>query len=263
MCGLFGFFGSTPDSSPDFDTFLRVALAAGQRGPESFGVYARFPDLSQKTVRHALPLSENLALLDEFAGASLLVGHARLATSGSATNAVQPLVISGGSTRVVLAHNGNIINDRALADEFDLNPQTSCDSEVLALLIARGLVHSLVHSPLPALRYALDLIEPAPLALLACADGHVFIARSRLPLFQLVRPEGVYFCSVVFDAACEALPDDSVCHIGEFGAPLPSLTVLPLRRSSTMDSSSQRARKEKSAPRGSGWQQLPLPPDRC
>lgn len=69
------------------------------------------------------------------------IGHVRYSTSGESQliNA-QPLVISSKRGQMALAHNGNLINYKALRDELlqlgHIN-QTTLDTEVIAHLLAR------------------------------------------------------------------------------------------------------------------------------
>jgi glucosamine 6-phosphate synthetase-like amidotransferase/phosphosugar isomerase protein len=70
------------------------------------------------------------------ADARMLIGHCRFATQGSPSDNINnhPHPVDGGW----LVHNGQVRHYRELVDFFDLYPVSSCDSEVLGLLIEQG-----------------------------------------------------------------------------------------------------------------------------
>jgi glucosamine 6-phosphate synthetase-like amidotransferase/phosphosugar isomerase protein len=73
--------------------------------------------------------------LDQCRHAVVLVGHCRFATHGSpADNRNNHPHVAGAGFFV---HNGVIYNHRQLLQQYRLEPQSQCDSEVLGLLMAR------------------------------------------------------------------------------------------------------------------------------
>lgn len=81
---------------------------------------------------------------------NLGIGHVRYSTSGEGgvTNA-QPLTVSLKSTQIALAHNGNLINDKALRDMLEDSGvvfQTTIDTEVMVDILARGLRHGVIEA---------------------------------------------------------------------------------------------------------------------
>lgn len=194
MCGLFGYAGWPRGSDP---TVLRdAAVLAATRGPHAWGVaWARGPGLERVTGGgHLDGTAWRLAEAAGVGDAALVIGHARLATSGgpgAETRAGDRQPILVGS--VAVAHNGNVYNWRELARDGGIRLRTGCDSEVLAHLIERGC------GPLLArVSVAVALVDPdSPLALLAVdAGAGAIVAGVRgHPLHALRRPEGAYFCS--------------------------------------------------------------------
>jgi amidophosphoribosyltransferase len=72
-------------------------------------------------------------------GGSLVIGHTRYSTSGSANwTAAQPVYRSAGASGFALAHNGNLTNTTALAEEIGvLFTSMLSDSDLVAELLAR------------------------------------------------------------------------------------------------------------------------------
>jgi amidophosphoribosyltransferase len=70
---------------------------------------------------------------------SLVIGHTRYSTSGSANwTAAQPVYRSAGASGFALAHNGNLTNTTALAAEADIEYTSMLsDSDLVAELLAR------------------------------------------------------------------------------------------------------------------------------
>lgn len=132
-CGVVGV------RAPDAGSLSILGLHALQhRGQESAGV---------ATFDGAIHLHRAMGLVEHvFAGAPPLpgawaVGHNRYSTSGSSCVAnAGPFHVETPLGPLVLAHNGNIVNAaeiaRFLAAEHGLTPQSSSDSELLALLLA-------------------------------------------------------------------------------------------------------------------------------
>lgn len=93
-------------------------------------------------------------------------------------------------------------NADQLAARFDLSRVTACDSEVLALLLAR--------SPgqlADRVREAVALLDPeSPQAFLVLERNVLVAFRRGHPLYLLHRPEGDYLCSRAV-AEAELLPD--------------------------------------------------------
>jgi amidophosphoribosyltransferase len=78
------------------------------------------------------------ATLRALAG-SIVIGHTRYSTSGSANwTAAQPVYRSAGSSGFAIAHNGNLTNTTALADDAGIQfTSMLSDSDLVAELLAR------------------------------------------------------------------------------------------------------------------------------
>ena len=184
MCGIFGFIGK---SSPDVDRLRLIARLAGTRGPHTWG---------QAWLDHGLLSCRRYeGNLDpaRVVSAKVLIGHARLATSGdlSLGNA-QPI----SSPEIAIAHNGNIYNHQAIFDLYGYSPKTANDSEAILAILLRS-------SP----GEILELVDPrSPLAVLAIVRGTLVAVRRGHPLWVGRFREGNYFCSRKFPQA-EEFPD--------------------------------------------------------
>ena len=140
-CGVFGAYDV---SGHDVTEAIFYGLYALQhRGQESAGIATS--DGSKISFYKDMGLVTEVfgdEGVDEIISSGHLgIGHVRYSTSGESQliNA-QPLVISSKRGQMALAHNGNLINYKALRDELlqlgHIN-QTTLDTEVIAHLLAR------------------------------------------------------------------------------------------------------------------------------
>ncbi len=113
--------------------------ALQHRGQESAGM-ATFNNQQITVVKDNGLVSHVFAetTLRALAG-SLVIGHTRYSTSGSANwTAAQPVYRSAGLSGFALAHNGNLTNTTALADEAGIQfTSMLSDSDLVAELLAR------------------------------------------------------------------------------------------------------------------------------
>ncbi|MHB8380609.1 MAG: amidophosphoribosyltransferase [Acidimicrobiales bacterium] len=114
-------------------------FALQHRGQESAGM-ATFQNQQITVVKDNGLVSHVFAesTLRALAG-SLVIGHTRYSTSGSANwTAAQPVYRSAGASGVALAHNGNLTNTTALAADADIEfTSMLSDSDLVAELLAR------------------------------------------------------------------------------------------------------------------------------
>lgn len=149
-CGVFGIYKHDMDKT--VAPLLYYGLYALQhRGQESAGIAT---NKEGKIHQH-----KGMGLVSEvFRGGDLGldlpgnigVGHVRYSTEGeSRIENAQPLVVSYKNSNIALAHNGNLVNARALREMLEDSGvvfQTTTDSEVMLNLIARGLRNGIVES---------------------------------------------------------------------------------------------------------------------
>ncbi|MBA0717045.1 hypothetical protein Golax_004888 [Gossypium laxum] len=135
-CGVVGIFGD-----PEASRLCYLALHALQhRGQEGAGIVAVNNNVLQ-TVTGVGLVSEvfNESKLDQLPG-EMAIGHVRYSTAGSSMlKNVQPFVAGYRFGSVGVAHNGNLVNYRALRAMLEDNGSifnTSSDTEVVLHLIA-------------------------------------------------------------------------------------------------------------------------------
>ena len=113
--------------------------ALQHRGQESAGM-ATFDDQQITVVKDNGLVSHVFTdtTLRALAG-SIVIGHTRYSTSGSANwTAAQPVYRSAGSSGFAIAHNGNLTNTTALADDAGIQfTSMLSDSDLVAELLAR------------------------------------------------------------------------------------------------------------------------------
>ncbi|XP_022727212.1 amidophosphoribosyltransferase, chloroplastic-like [Durio zibethinus] len=135
-CGVVGIFGD-----PEASRLCYLALHALQhRGQEGAGIVAVNNNVLQSVTGVGL-VSEvfNESKLDELPG-EMAIGHVRYSTAGSSMlKNVQPFVAGYRFGSVGVAHNGNLVNYRALRAMLEDNGSifnTTSDTEVVLHLIA-------------------------------------------------------------------------------------------------------------------------------
>lgn len=183
-CGVFGAYSLKHE---DVSTLIYYGLFALQhRGQESCGIAVTDTKMSQNIqVYKNMGLvndvfnKENLAKLN----GNLGVGHVRYSTSGNSTvTNAQPLVINYWKGTLAIAHNGNIVNQKALKDELSQTGaifQTTSDSEIIPYLIARARLESksveeAVVKAMPKIVGAYSLAIASPQKLIAARDPNGF-----------------------------------------------------------------------------------------
>lgn len=134
MCGVFGFI-SKNGAGPDVARLKRIARITESRGRHAFGL-AWEDDGGICTFKRPGAASLRLRDLDRVRGTQAVIGHCRWATSGLPEDNWNNHPHPAG--RGWLVHNGIVENHLELIDEFDLDIQTECDSEVLGMLMLRA-----------------------------------------------------------------------------------------------------------------------------
>jgi amidophosphoribosyltransferase len=176
-CGLFGAF-NVPEAA---SVIFRGLFALQHRGQEAAGIVVSDGEKIRSHRGMGL-LSEVFAGKDftEWPGSSG-IGHVRYSTTGSSKpQNIQPLIAECADGIWAIAHNGNLINARALRrayQEAGAIFQTSTDSEVLVHLLADPMFRSRprrVERALNELRGAFSFLLMTPDAVFAARDPHGF-----------------------------------------------------------------------------------------
>lgn len=138
MCGIVGIYSHEPVAAELYDSLIHLQ----HRGQDAAGILTcqeRF------YVKHGLGLIREIFNPDDIQHlhGSIGIGHTRYPTAGGYDLAdVQPLWI-GSPRGIAIAHNGNLVNYKALATEITQQKHrhlnSSIDSEVLLHLLADGL----------------------------------------------------------------------------------------------------------------------------
>jgi len=134
MCGVFGFI-TKRGRGPDLDRLRRIAAETESRGRHAFGLAWVTPDGKLHTHKRPGAATDDFDDLDRCHGALAVIGHCRWATHGSPLDNRNNHPHRAG--RGWLVHNGVVFNYTELAARYRLALRTRCDSESLALLLAR------------------------------------------------------------------------------------------------------------------------------
>ncbi|HEX8556687.1 MAG TPA: hypothetical protein VF668_01220 [Pyrinomonadaceae bacterium] len=188
MCGIFGFSGESPDK----ETVKLLAHGAARRGQDGYGLGWLDRGGRPRSFRSQDKLSRALHELNRLEGASVALGHARLATVGRADDPRNFHPFAAGDS-TLLVQNGNVYNFKQLVAEHAIRPATDCDSEVLAHLVAAG-----EGAAGQRLTRALSLVESPAFAVAVIHGGRLAVARRRLPLFGVYAGGVFYFSSAAF-----------------------------------------------------------------
>lgn len=184
-CGVVGVY-----NHPSASVMAYYALHALQhRGQEAAGIVARRFDEEKNRQQFAIHKAPGL-VLDVFKEPHILqddlrgtaaIAHNRYSTTGSAKNDnIQPFYIKYRAGNLALAHNGNLVNTRALRTDLQNEGaifQGTTDSELFLHLIARSKAENQFEQILLALRQtrgAYSVVFLTDTALVAARDPHGF-----------------------------------------------------------------------------------------
>lgn len=189
MCGIFGFITNAGEG-PDIRRLRRLAVITQTRGAHAFGLAWVDADGRLEAFKRPGPASDHLDELERCRDAVAMVGHCRYATHGSPLNNRNNHPHAAGSGWLV--HNGVVHNHAGLAVRHGLCTRTQCDSEVLALLMAKGRGSVSQRSAWVANQAAGDL------ALLGLWRNptRLLVARRGRPLHFAQARDGYYFASL-------------------------------------------------------------------
>ncbi len=138
MCGIVGIFSHTPVAAELYDSLIHLQ----HRGQDAAGILT----CSERFfLKHGLGYVREIFSPDDisYLKGNIGIAHTRYPTAGGYDMSdVQPLWI-GSPRGIALAHNGNLINYKALANDITQKKHrhlnSSIDSEVLLHLLADGL----------------------------------------------------------------------------------------------------------------------------
>jgi glucosamine--fructose-6-phosphate aminotransferase (isomerizing) len=203
MCGIFGVICAnreTADAQAQLDLTRALAIAllkaSETRGREAVGIAihdgARIEVLKQSgSVTDFLANPKLHELLDDArrrATQSLAItGHSRLATNGAQSNTDnnQPVITHGA----VGLHNGIVVNDAALVEQFSIVRSGELDSEILVALLRQKLAVS--KDLVAATRETFAVIEGSASISIMFEDLDVMLlATNTGSLFQLTSESG-------------------------------------------------------------------------
>ena len=189
MCGIFGFI-SSEGQGPEIARLRRLALVTQTRGAHAFGLAWLEEDGTIQTFKEPGAAEDHLDELDACRDAVAVIGHCRYATHGlpSDNRNNHPHAAGAG----FLVHNGVVTNHAELVRRHRLKPLGQCDSEVLALLMARGAGSIVQRSAWAANQAAGDL---AMLGLWR-KPARLLVTRRGWPLCFGLGRDGTYFASL-------------------------------------------------------------------
>lgn len=179
-CGVVGIFAKNHDDSIDVRRYLTLALTALQhRGQESAGMAVYDQD---GHIAHRVAMGKVREVFSD-TGTGLPrthcgIGHVRYSTTGSScVENAGPFVVGGhpnpGGLALAVAHNGDLVNGKALREQFDGVLSSTTDSEAIALLLLKAqgsTFRERIIETLPLLRGSFSLVMLAEGRLYAMRD---------------------------------------------------------------------------------------------
>lgn len=193
MCGIFGFYASSPLASSRLDALIRVANSQVARGHHAFGLAWSNEDQQTFSFKRPGAVVDHPDDVARGEGAVGLIGHTRWATHGSADDNSNnhPHQFRFGKTDGYLVHNGIVGNYESIARQRGLDLRSECDSEVLARHIEAG-----KEGLLPRVAAAVaDVDAYAPCVVAVITRAGLVLARRGNPLFWSDDRDVVWFAS--------------------------------------------------------------------
>ena len=191
MCGVFGFISNDNFTGPDLDRIARIAAVTETRGRHAHGLAWIDASGRLRQFKRAGRITDNADWLERIRGARVVIGHCRFATRGNPENLINnhPHPCDGGW----IVHNGTAYNAERLACEWDLHPNSTCDSEVIG-----GLIETIEgETLLERVQNAVELLEgPGVVLGLWARPARLLIVRRGKPLHVSGCDEGLYFGSL-------------------------------------------------------------------
>ncbi len=185
-CGVMGIY-----AHPEAAKLAYLGLYALQhRGQESAGIASS--DSGSLRLEKGMGLVADIFTEEALARlpGPIAIGHTRYSTAGdSALLNAQPVMVECNKGKIALAHNGNLINARAIRSRLEQAGsifQTSSDTEVIVHLIAHSPEQTLPEAIADALRQiegAFSLLLLTPDRLFAVRDPRGFrpLSMGRMP----------------------------------------------------------------------------------
>lgn len=181
-CGVFGIFSNT---TTDVAGQTYVGLYALQhRGQESCGIVVN--DDGVFTYHKDLGLVPEVFDRDTLAKlgtGQIAIGHVRYSTTGKSNRSnAQPLVVRHIKGPMSIAHNGNLVNARALREEYEMKGMifhNTNDTEVISYAITEarleaGSIEKAVEQAMYKIKGAYSIVVMSPRKLIAARDPNGF-----------------------------------------------------------------------------------------
>ncbi len=199
-CGVMGIY-----AHPEAAKLAYLGLYALQhRGQESAGIVSS--DSGSLRLERGMGLVADIFTEDALARlpGPIAIGHTRYSTAGDSKllNA-QPVMVECNKGKLALAHNGNLINARAIRARLEQQGsifQTTSDTEVIVHLIAQSRADNLPDAIAEALRQiegAFSLVLMTPDRLFAMRDPRGFrpLSMARMPAAGPAHQDTIAFAS--------------------------------------------------------------------
>lgn len=171
MCGIFGFV-SKSNGTPNMGVIRQIAAVTMTRGPHAWGMAWVDRAGRMHAYKQTGRIVDAMPLLAMAKDATMLAGHCRWATHGDPADNLNNHPHDARDAWVI--HNGVIAEYLELAKRHSLQRHTECDSEVLALMIAK-----FKGSPLARVKRAVDeAMSDRPLSMMALWPDRMVVARA-------------------------------------------------------------------------------------
>jgi len=173
-CGIFGILSN--DDHEAEKIVYQGLFALQHRGQESCGIaVSDFKNIRYHKEMGLVARVFDDHTLNKLSGGRIAIGHVRYSTTGASyLHNAQPLVLKYKKGTLALAHNGNLVNAKALRadmEEAGAVFQTSVDSEIIANLIARFSEHGIIE----AVKRTVAIIEGAYALLIMTEDKMIAV----------------------------------------------------------------------------------------
>lgn len=182
-CGVFGICSKTASQNLVSTTYFAL-YALQHRGQESCGIAANnFGEIKEYKDVGLVRDTFDRDIIANLGEANIAVGHVRYSPAKGAVRAnAQPMVIRHIRGPLVMAHNGSLVNAKALKEELELKGgifHTTSDSEVIAYVITearltKNSIEESVEAAMYKLKGAYSLVMMSAQKLIAARDPNGF-----------------------------------------------------------------------------------------
>ncbi len=138
MCGIMGFVGKSKNASQTYKLATNLLNETQIRGKDATGFYSVSNNDKvswfKKNIK-ATDFTQYDPWKRKCPESKILIGHTRLATHGTENDIINNHPHVSNNNKTAIIHNGIIFDYLKIAQEYNINLKSKCDSEIILRLI--------------------------------------------------------------------------------------------------------------------------------